>query len=304
MIIVIGKNYKIIFKFITIIKMKYKQKQKKHFLIKIIIVTLICIFGIKYLWLIKNINKSNNIHTVNNITWSIESEKNNINDINKKSIQNKNNIKVTFTWIIDFNTDDSITKFVWKDFSFTKIDYKPNDLIELTNIKNSSGNTILKINTNTNRYNNKWVYLFREIGYNDLYKMANDFYNKFSEPIIIYSAYRDYQYQLWIESWWCDPQFCAKWWHSEHQSGLAVDLRSTDNNVFSKWKYLEYHNWLKENAYKYWFHESYQKWNWSIDRYAKEPWHWRYLWIELSTLLYNNSKTFSEYYLINQINEK
>jgi LAS superfamily LD-carboxypeptidase LdcB len=52
---------------------------------------------------------------------------------------------------------------------------------------------------------------------------------------------------------------------------------------------------MKENAYRYGFHNTYQKWV-KVDWYEIEPWHWRYLWISLAKKLYDENITFAEYY--------
>jgi D-alanyl-D-alanine carboxypeptidase len=57
----------------------------------------------------------------------------------------------------------------------------------------------------------------------------------------------------------------------------------------------KYYKWLDENAYKYGFHNTYQKWL-EIDWYEIEPWHWRYMWVELATYLKDNNLTIAEFY--------
>jgi LAS superfamily LD-carboxypeptidase LdcB len=58
---------------------------------------------------------------------------------------------------------------------------------------------------------------------------------------------------------------------------------------------MEYYNFLKQNAHKYWFHNTYQKWL-EIDGYEIEPWHWRYLWIKFATYLKENNITLAQFY--------
>lgn len=91
----------------------------------------------------------------------------------------------------------------------------------------------------------------------------------------------------------------AKWWESEHQTWLAVDLQ-----VVSRWWRIielrninKYTDRLKANAHNYWFHQSYSKWI-EIDGKVKERRHWRYLGINLATELFENNISFSEYYMI------
>ena len=83
---------------------------------------------------------------------------------------------------------------------------------------------------------------------------------------------------------------CAIPWASEHQAWLALDLgvnnRSLDNATFQ---------WLKDNAYKYWFHNTYQK-GLEVDGQVVEPWHWRYVWLELAKELHDQNLSFAEWY--------
>jgi D-alanyl-D-alanine carboxypeptidase len=58
---------------------------------------------------------------------------------------------------------------------------------------------------------------------------------------------------------------------------------------------MKYYVWLVQNAHLYGWHNTYQKWV-AIDGYEVEPWHWRYLWEELATYLYENKITIAEYY--------
>ncbi|MBR4178431.1 MAG: M15 family metallopeptidase [Bacilli bacterium] len=85
--------------------------------------------------------------------------------------------------------------------------------------------------------------------------------------------------------------YSAKPGHSEHQLGLAIDLNST-NESFEKTKEYE---WLKQNAYKYGFIERYPKGKEFITGYGYEPWHYRYLGIDIATKIYEEDITYEEY---------
>ncbi len=87
--------------------------------------------------------------------------------------------------------------------------------------------------------------------------------------------------------------YSAKPGHSEHQLGLAVDL----NNASSKahFENTKEYAWLKENSYKYGFIERYPKGKEFITGYGFEPWHYRYLGIELATDVYLDGGTYEEY---------
>ena len=81
--------------------------------------------------------------------------------------------------------------------------------------------------------------------------------------------------------------------HSEHQTGLAADI----NSLYQSWGQTAEGKWLNNNCYKYGFIIRYPKGKESITGYMYEPWHIRYVGVELATKLYNNGNwiTLEEY---------
>jgi len=184
--------------------------------------------------------------------------------------------------LTDLELDDSIQKFVNNKVSFNDVKYIPKDLVDL------KWEFIVDL---------KWYGRVRSIAKKYLDKMWEDFYNYFWEKIRVVSSYRSYLYQKWIKDRWCPDNLCSKPWFSEHQTGLAVDLWEASNEeiFLSNSKYKKYFEWLNENAYKYWFANTYIKWL-KIDWYEIEPWHWRYLWIPLAEYLRDNNITIAQFY--------
>ncbi len=85
---------------------------------------------------------------------------------------------------------------------------------------------------------------------------------------------------------------------SEHQTGLAVDLccEATDyENNFDFLNTQEY-AWLLENAHLYGWILRYPEDKTEITGYNFEPWHFRYVGIELATYLKENDIVLEEYY--------
>lgn len=85
--------------------------------------------------------------------------------------------------------------------------------------------------------------------------------------------------------------YSAKPGYSEHQLGLTVDLNSTEENFDQTKEY----KWLKANSYKYGFIERYPKGKEFITGYGYEPWHYRYLGVDLATKVYTENVTYEEY---------
>ena len=67
--------------------------------------------------------------------------------------------------------------------------------------------------------------------------------------------------------------------HSEHQLGVALDLKSGSDPTFSydNFKNSPEYAWLSKNAWNYGFIQSYQPGTESITGYIAESWHYRYV---------------------------
>lgn len=86
-------------------------------------------------------------------------------------------------------------------------------------------------------------------------------------------------------------RYSARPGHSEHQTGLAFDL----NTIDSSFEYTAEGAWVAENCYKYGFIIRYPKGKESVTGYMYEPWHLRYLGVDLATDVYNSGLCLEEY---------
>ena len=85
-------------------------------------------------------------------------------------------------------------------------------------------------------------------------------------------------------------QFSADQGYSEHQLGTALDLTSTKiGGNFESFANIDAYTWMQQNAYKYGFILSYPANN---KYYVFEPWHWRFVGLELALRLHNENKNF------------
>jgi len=185
----------------------------------------------------------------------------------------------------DFTTDDSYQKYLHTDHPFLDSAYVPTDLIPIDS--NFTANDSQK-------------FQLRQEAAIQFADMAWHFRNAFSgDRLYISSAWRSRGLQDYLIKQWCPLQRCAEIGTSEHQAGLAVDLKVITK--WGKWYSLDvaypnkYYNWLKVHAADYGFHNTYQKWI-DIDGKIAEWRHRRYLWVELATILMQNNQTFAEYY--------
>ncbi|WP_332844051.1 M15 family metallopeptidase [Solibacillus palustris] len=85
---------------------------------------------------------------------------------------------------------------------------------------------------------------------------------------------------------------------SEHQSGLAIDVSGSDGSCAAEdcFANTEEAAWLEDNAHKYGYIIRFPKDKENITGYQYEPWHIRYVGVNLSTELFNKGLTLEEYY--------
>lgn len=88
--------------------------------------------------------------------------------------------------------------------------------------------------------------------------------------------------------------YSARAGHSEHQSGLAFDV----NIINSSFANTNEARWLAANCYRYGFILRYPEGKTKETGYMYEPWHFRYVGIDLATKLYNNGNwlTMEDYF--------
>ena len=120
--------------------------------------------------------------------------------------------------------------------------------------------------------------------------------------LIINSSYRSYEeqkltyddYKSRYGSEYAD-EYAARAGHSEHQTGLAIDIAIDSGFTTADWDTSPKYQWLQNNAYKYGFILRYPKGKENITGFKFEPWHYRYVGKEVATYLYQNNLTLEEY---------
>lgn len=137
-----------------------------------------------------------------------------------------------------------------------------------------------------------------------------DFFNSFNENAIldgfnyiIDSGYRSYEYQSEIWNYNVSkiglektknrvaPPGC-----SEHQSGLAIDIASIRYGTLYSDLNNEEIAYLMKNIYKYGFILRYPATKEKITGYDYEPWHYRFVGVDLATYLTKKRLTLEEHY--------
>ena len=114
------------------------------------------------------------------------------------------------------------------------------------------------------------------------------------------SGYRSYDYQNDIYDRYVARDgkkladtYSARAGHSEHQTGLAMDILN------KKWEYIDEsdkeYEWLINNSYKYGFILRYLKGKEEVTGYKFEPWHYRYVGMDIAKEIYDLNITYDEY---------
>ena len=87
--------------------------------------------------------------------------------------------------------------------------------------------------------------------------------------------------------------YSARPGHSEHHTGLAIDITTADRNICKTPEIAPVMEWLSQNAYKFGFILRYPEGKTDETGYMFEPWHYRYVGTELAKTLYNNGDWIS-----------
>lgn len=120
--------------------------------------------------------------------------------------------------------------------------------------------------------------------------MINSSHRTYSEQEQVYK-----NYETKYGSEYAD-EIAARPGHSEHQTGLALDIFCTTNSNTKTFKDSEAYQWLLNNSYKYGFILRYPEGKENITGFTFESWHYRYVGSEIATYIYENDITFDEYY--------
>jgi D-alanyl-D-alanine carboxypeptidase len=119
----------------------------------------------------------------------------------------------------------------------------------------------------------------------------------------VISGYRSYQYQEGVYYGYVkrDGQakadtYSARPGHSEHQTGLAADVGTGSCDLSICFGDTAGGKWLVNNSYKYGFIIRYPKDKENLTGYQYEPWHIRYLGIDLATQVHKSGKTLEQFF--------
>ena len=120
--------------------------------------------------------------------------------------------------------------------------------------------------------------------------------------IIAMSTYRSYDYQVKIYNQYVkkDDQekvdtYSGRPGHSEHQTGLAVDVYNGKVN-YTKFESTKEFEWMKKHAEEYGFILRFPKDKEKETGYMYESWHYRYVGKDIAKYINKHNISFEEYY--------
>jgi len=123
--------------------------------------------------------------------------------------------------------------------------------------------------------------------------------------MVAVSGYRSYARQESIFNWNVKQKgyeeankVSARPGQSEHQTGLAMDVscKEVGYDLVEAFEDTKEGVWLKENAHQYGFIIRYPKDKVEITKYSYEPWHIRYVGVEVAQYIYEEQITLEEYF--------
>jgi lycopene cyclase domain-containing protein len=123
----------------------------------------------------------------------------------------------------------------------------------------------------------------------------------------IISAYRSYSTQVSVYGGYVNQYgqaeadtFSARPGHSEHQTGLAVDVGSADGScdLDQCFGSTTLGSWIRDNAHTYGFIIRYPEGRDSATGYHYEPWHIRYVGVNIATSVFSRGITLDEYFSV------
>ena len=120
--------------------------------------------------------------------------------------------------------------------------------------------------------------------------------------IVAMSTYRSYSYQVNLYNKYvkADGQAAADTYsgrpgHSEHQTGLAVDVYNQKEN-YTNFERTKEFTWMQEHAHEYGFILRFPKDKETETGYTYESWHYRYVGIDAAKYIKEHDISFEEYY--------
>ena len=115
--------------------------------------------------------------------------------------------------------------------------------------------------------------------------VANSTFRTYATQEKTYNYYKTNKGSAYADS------YAARPGHSEHQTGLAIDI-STLNSTSENFEDTPEFNWLIDNAYKYGFILRYPENKEHLTGFDYESWHYRFVGLDVAKKIHEENITF------------
>ncbi len=184
----------------------------------------------------------------------------------------------------------SLWVIVNKPHGLTPLDYKPTDLVMPNVPLRAPGNDSMQVRQSTGT---ALETMFAAAAKENIKLMLSSGYRSYSYQTGLYNGYVSSQGQAVAD------QQSARPGHSEHQTGLAVDIEPVDRRCELQACFGDSPEgkWLLANAYSYGFMLRYPADKVAVTGYEYEPWHFRYVGMTLAAELHKQGvNTLEEFF--------
>lgn len=199
----------------------------------------------------------------------------------------------------DYIKDGVITDYTQVDSMMNKeralpSDYVPSDLVKLevpTVLPNPEINQLRKVASDA------LTAFFEEAKKEGFTLKARSGYRSYATQDGLYRSNVAKNGQAYAD------KYSARPGHSEHQTGLAMDITSSsvNNQLSETFGETEEGLWVAQNAHRFGFIIRYPKGKEAITGYNYEPWHLRYVGPTLAGAIFQSTLTMEEYFDANGI---
>ncbi len=185
--------------------------------------------------------------------------------------------------ITEESNPDSLTAFINKH-RYINEDYEPSDLVDVSDDYANNYYGQIRLREETYEQFKKMV---DDANKEDLNIYADTGYRTFKTQKTIYNNY------VYENGYNKASLYAAKAGFSEHELGTAIDV----SNGYLIEKGDPEYNWLMQYGYKYGFIFRYFEDNIDLTGFAEEPWHIRYVGVDVATKIHEENLTFEEYWI-------
>ena len=206
-------------------------------------------------------------------------------DVNTAVLKINTHTNYTF-YEHDINATDYSNTIIVNKYYLLKEDYVPENLVDISSLY-AWGTGKQATEETLNAFIEMQKACKEETG---ITLMINSSYRSYEDQVRVYDYYKKLYDEIYADS------IAARPGHSEHQTGLALDIFSYTDRLQKTFAEGQTYEWLKNNCYKYGFIIRYPEGKESITGFAPESWHYRYVGKDIAKDITEKGITYDEYY--------